>query len=71
MKPQDIIRAWKDRRFRKSLSSDEQTLLPAHPAGEITLSETELAYVQGGLPQATLVCEHTGPPQCTPRVVCL
>jgi mersacidin/lichenicidin family type 2 lantibiotic len=71
MNPQDIIRAWKDRQFRKSLSSDEQALLPAHPAGEITLSEAELAYVHGGFPQATLVCENSGPPQCTPRIICL
>jgi len=71
MNPQDIIRAWKDRTFRTSLSHDEQALLPAHPAGEITLSEAEMAHVHGGFPQATLVCENTAPPQCTPRVTCL
>ncbi|HEY1349260.1 MAG TPA: mersacidin/lichenicidin family type 2 lantibiotic [Ktedonobacteraceae bacterium] len=71
MNPQDIIRAWKDRTFRQSLSRDEQALMPAHPAGEITLSDAELASVHGGIPQATSICEHSGPPQCTPRIICL
>lgn len=45
----DIIRAWKDELFRKSLSSAQQTLLPEHPAGEIVLSEAEMATINGGI----------------------
>jgi mersacidin/lichenicidin family type 2 lantibiotic len=71
MNPQDIIRAWKDRTFRKSLSSDEQALLPVHPAGEITLSDAELAHVYGGILQVSQLCEISGPPHCTPRITCL
>lgn len=44
----DVIRAWRDELFRKSLSEDELALLPAHPSGEILLSEEEMAAVQGG-----------------------
>jgi mersacidin/lichenicidin family type 2 lantibiotic len=49
MNTRDIIRAWKDELFRKSLSSDQQALLPAHPAGEIVLSTEEMANVNGGI----------------------
>lgn len=44
----DIIRAWKDEFFRKSLTNDQQALLPEHPAGEIVLSEAEMDTVIGG-----------------------
>jgi mersacidin/lichenicidin family type 2 lantibiotic len=49
MKTFDIIRAWKDARYRDSLSAEEQTLIPAHPAGSIELDEEELDAVIGGL----------------------
>lgn len=49
MNTRDIIRAWKDELFRKSLNSDEQALVPEHPAGEIVLSETEMATINGGI----------------------
>lgn len=44
----DIIRAWKDELLRKSLTNDEQTLLPDHPAGEMVLSEAEISTIIGG-----------------------
>jgi mersacidin/lichenicidin family type 2 lantibiotic len=43
----DIVRAWKDESYRNSLSSEEQALLPANPAGELELSESELEEVTG------------------------
>jgi mersacidin/lichenicidin family type 2 lantibiotic len=49
MKPFDIIRAWKDARYRSSLGADEQATLPANPAGSIELDEQELDAVIGGL----------------------
>jgi mersacidin/lichenicidin family type 2 lantibiotic len=49
MKTFDIIRAWKDARYRSSLSAEEQALLPEHPAGSIELDEDELNTVIGGL----------------------
>lgn len=47
MHPRDIIRAWKDELFRKNLTSNQQQLLPEHPAGEIVLLETEMETVVG------------------------
>jgi len=49
MSNQDIIRAWKDEHYRLSLSRAEQELLPAHPAGNIELSDELLDMVAGGL----------------------
>jgi mersacidin/lichenicidin family type 2 lantibiotic len=43
----DIVRAWKDEAYRQQLSSEEQALLPANPAGELELSDAELQAVHG------------------------
>lgn len=59
----DIIRAWKDEFFRKSLNNEDLTLLPAHPSGEILLSDEEMARVNGGL---MISCEDC----CTSRKQC-
>src|SRR5436305_1046372 len=42
-----IVRAWKDEAYRQSLSAQEQAILPANPAGEIELTDTELEAVYG------------------------
>ncbi len=44
----DIIRAWKDKNYRNSLSAEQQSSLPEHPAGEIELTSDELGDVEGG-----------------------
>jgi mersacidin/lichenicidin family type 2 lantibiotic len=43
-----IVRAWKDSKFRASLSAEERLLLPESPIGELDLSETELGDITGG-----------------------
>lgn len=48
MSHQDIIRAWKDREYRSSLSEVERALLPENPAGLIDLTDTELDAIAGG-----------------------
>lgn len=48
MKNIDVIRAWKNEEYRRSLSQAEQALLPAHPAGLIELSGADLESVGGG-----------------------
>jgi len=48
MKSLDIIRAWKDPKFRLSLNEAERQMLPEHPAGMIELSETDQIAVAGG-----------------------
>lgn len=43
----DIIRAWKDKNYRESLSEVERALLPDHPAGAIELPENVLVSIVG------------------------
>jgi mersacidin/lichenicidin family type 2 lantibiotic len=43
----NIVRAWKDETYRQSLSTEAQAMLPANPAGEIELTDTQLATVYG------------------------
>jgi len=43
----DIVRIWKDEAYRQSLSTEEQSVLPANPAGEIELTEAELEVISG------------------------
>jgi mersacidin/lichenicidin family type 2 lantibiotic len=47
MSTEQILRAWKDVRYRQSLSEEEQALLPTHPAGTLELSASAL------VPEAT------------------
>ena len=46
----DIVRAWKDPEYRKTLSPAELEALPSNPAGSGRLSDEEVAAVSGGLP---------------------
>jgi len=44
----DIVRSWKDPRYRRSLSTQQLQTLPDHPAGPAILTDQELK-VAGGL----------------------
>jgi len=44
----DIVRAWKDPEYRKSLSEAERAKLPDNPAGLIELKDAELDAISGG-----------------------
>lgn len=44
----DIVRAWKDEAYRRSLSEEQLHMLPANPAGETELSDAELSSICGG-----------------------
>ena len=44
----DTIRAWKDETYRQSLSNEQISTLPANPAGELELSNTDLESINGG-----------------------
>ena len=78
MKTIDVIRAWKDHRYRDSLSEAEKASLPDHPAGLITISDEELGLVAGGLTlngprcsaQPELCSPFTLPSDCTYNVNC-
>ena len=45
----NIIRAWKDEEYRRSLSEAERALLPGHPAGLVELTEADMSRTEGGL----------------------
>ena len=46
--PTMIVRAWKDKEYRDSLSEDLRLTLPEHPAGLIELADEDLEGVSGG-----------------------
>jgi mersacidin/lichenicidin family type 2 lantibiotic len=48
MSPKDIIRAWKDEEYRRSLSEAERAQLPVNPAGSNELKEADLQAAVGG-----------------------
>jgi mersacidin/lichenicidin family type 2 lantibiotic len=52
MSKQNIIRAWKDETYRRSLSEAERAALPENPVGRVDLDEltaAEMAEIDGGL----------------------
>jgi mersacidin/lichenicidin family type 2 lantibiotic len=61
MSQDQIIEAWKNPKYRASLSEAERAALPAHPAGEVDLSDGELEQIAGGFPPDTVrECSHGG-----------
>jgi mersacidin/lichenicidin family type 2 lantibiotic len=68
MKPEQIIRAWKDEKYRRSLSDAERAQLPENPAGIIELSDAMLESVAGagGKSASTgALCYVTKSKECT------
>lgn len=53
----DVVRAWKDPKYRAGLSEDDLAALPAHPAGVIDLGDAELGSARGG---TSLICWTIG-----------
>jgi mersacidin/lichenicidin family type 2 lantibiotic len=47
MSYREIIRAWKGKEDRRSLSKEQRAVLPEHPAGLIELEDAELDNVPG------------------------
>lgn len=64
MSRQAIIRAWKDRKYRYSLSDAERAMLPESPVGLIELSNQDLDAA-GVVANATPTCSS-----CTTYSVC-
>lgn len=48
MKKTDIVRAWKDAAYRKSLTPEQLAALPANPVEISPISDEELSAVVGG-----------------------
>jgi mersacidin/lichenicidin family type 2 lantibiotic len=74
LKPEQIIRAWKDEAYRLSLSEAERAMLPENPAGSVELSDAQLGNVSGGAAaRPTLICTHPvfcGTPLCPTNFTC-
>lgn len=45
----DIVRAWKDARYRQNLTAEQRAELPENPVGSCELSDADLAATQGSL----------------------
>lgn len=43
----DVVRAWKDAKYRRSLSPEQLAMLPEHPAGLVELSDEKLRAASG------------------------
>jgi mersacidin/lichenicidin family type 2 lantibiotic len=43
----DVVRSWRDPRYRRSLSAQQLQTLPEHPAGAATLTHHELKAASG------------------------
>jgi mersacidin/lichenicidin family type 2 lantibiotic len=57
----DIVRAWKDPKYRKSLTPEEMASLPANPVGDVVLTWDELSGIAGGVFPITLTLCHLCP----------
>ncbi|MFP3939467.1 MAG: mersacidin/lichenicidin family type 2 lantibiotic [Thermoanaerobaculia bacterium] len=66
MKQTDVIRAWKDRDYRESLSEAEQAALPEHPTGIAELDDAALHSIAGGCTLTTLATSCVDPGQHCP-----
>ncbi len=73
MKKPDVIRAWRDPKYRRGLSAEEQSQLPAHPAAwMVGVDDDVLASVTGGccttpsagVGQCSAWCSPCPPRQC-------
>lgn len=52
----DVIRAWRDEKYYRSLTSEQQQSLPAHPAGLIELTDNDIRQVFGGSESSNTGC---------------
>jgi len=53
----DIVRAWKDPDYRRTLTAEQLASLPENPAGTEELSDEELSGVSGGAKRHSSVQE--------------
>ncbi len=77
MKKSDVVRAWKDRKYRSRLSASQQASLPANPAGDrlADIDEESLRGVSAGAqeigrwsPDSGRVCTLTAECLCPDTV---
>jgi mersacidin/lichenicidin family type 2 lantibiotic len=54
----DVVRAWKDEEYRLSLTEEQRTQLPEHPAGLIELDPEQMRGVVGQGPTTTATTKN-------------
>jgi mersacidin/lichenicidin family type 2 lantibiotic len=72
LKPEQIIRAWKDESYRMSLSEAERASLPENPAGLVEIGDAQLEEVTGAARKSVL-CTHPvicGTAICPTAITC-
>jgi mersacidin/lichenicidin family type 2 lantibiotic len=67
----DIVRAWTDEGYRRTLKPDELKHLPAHPAGDIALTDTDIQAIGGTDPNAIEFFTHDCSGSCSDTTYCL
>ena len=61
----DIVRSWKDPRYRRTLSAQQLETLPQHPSGSSMLSSQELKAASGLMSEDNEFAILTTAPECT------
>lgn len=64
----NIVRAWKDAEYRKTLSAEELALMPENPVGVVELTEDEISDIMGGNHGSQTCCENLS--ICINSVLC-
>jgi mersacidin/lichenicidin family type 2 lantibiotic len=70
MSAEDVIRAWKNREFRNSLSEAEQAAVPAHPSGITELDMPALDNVAAAFAPGPTACVCTSGLECFSLSTC-
>lgn len=60
MKRVDVVRAWKDREYRATLTAEELATVPERPIDEYDIDRALLESVTGGMPSSGWVCSISG-----------
>jgi len=59
----DIVRAWKDPEYRKTLTPEQLASLPPTPSGTPTLTEDDMTGIVGGEGTCTCLTTTCKPPE--------
>jgi mersacidin/lichenicidin family type 2 lantibiotic len=67
----DIIRAWIDEDYRRSLRPGDREQLPAHPAGDIALTDADIQAVSGNNPEMIEMFSNDCSGSCSDTTYCV
>ena len=67
----DIVRAWTDEDYRRTLDPDELAQLPAHPSGDLASIDNDIQVISGNDPKAIEFFTHDCSGGCSDTTYCL